>query len=146
MSSNPTIPAGQVERAQPETFRARTLSNALTVKDIQASLAWYTEVMRFVVDQKYERDGELRGVILIAGSVRIQLNQDDGAKGWDRVKGEGLSLYFTTAQDVDKIAQRIKDQGGTLETEPADTPWGTRSFGLRDPDGFKLVISSSNTE
>jgi hypothetical protein len=30
--------------------------------------------------------------------VRILLNQDDGAKGFDRVKGEGFSLMFTTAQ------------------------------------------------
>jgi hypothetical protein len=28
-----------------------------------------------------------------------------------------------------------------LESEPADA-WGARVFRLRDPDGFKLVISS----
>ena len=79
---------------------------------------------------------------LIAGDVRLSINQDDGAKGWDRVKGEGFSLRITTDQNIDEIAKRIKDRGGILESEPADMPWGARLFRLKDPDGFKLAISS----
>jgi uncharacterized glyoxalase superfamily protein PhnB len=125
-----------------EFFRARTLAAALTVKDLQKSLAWYRDVVGFTVDQKHEREGKLRAVSLKAGDVRILIGQDDGAKGWDRVKGEGFSLQITTDQNVDEIAKRIKALGGTLESEPADTPWGARLFRLRDPDGFKLAISS----
>ncbi len=40
------------------------------------------------------------------------------------------------------LAMRIKRAGGALESEPADTPWGARVFRLRDPDGFRLTISS----
>jgi uncharacterized glyoxalase superfamily protein PhnB len=133
---------GMTERAQPETFRARALNNSLTVKDLQASLAWYRDVVGFTVGNEYVRDGKLRSVALVAGSVRILLNQDDGAKGWDRVKGEGFSIQFTTSQSIDDVANRIKSAGGTLESEPADMPWGVRMFRLRDPDGFKLAISS----
>jgi uncharacterized glyoxalase superfamily protein PhnB len=125
-----------------EFFRARTLAAALTVKDLQKSLAWYRDVVGFTVDQKHEREGKLRAVSLKAGDVRILIGQDDGAKGWDRVKGEGFSLQITTDQNVDEIAKRIKALGGTLESEPVDTPWGARLFRLRDPDGFKLAISS----
>ena len=78
---------------------------------------------------------------LRAGSVQMLLTQDDGAKGVDRLKGEGISLQLTTAQDIDEFAQQIKERGGTLATEPADV-MGARAFRLRDPDGFKLVISS----
>ncbi len=95
----------------------------------------------FSVDQNHEREGKLRAVSLRAGDVRILINQDDGARGWDRVKGEGFSLHITTDQNLDEIATRIK-LGGTLELEPSDTPWGARVFRLRDPDGFKLTISS----
>jgi Uncharacterized protein conserved in bacteria len=84
---------------------------------------------------------KLRAVALKAGNVRILLNQEDGAKGWDRVKGEGLSLQFVTTGNVDEIAARIKASGSTLDVEPADMPWGVRMFRLRDPDGFKLVFS-----
>jgi uncharacterized glyoxalase superfamily protein PhnB len=96
----------------------------------------------FSIHQKHEREGKLMAVSLKAGDVRILITQDDGAKGWDRAKGEGFSLMITTRQSVDQIAKRITDGGGTLESEPADTPWGVRMFRVCDPDGFKLTISS----
>jgi uncharacterized glyoxalase superfamily protein PhnB len=74
--------------------------------------------------------------------VLLSINQDDGAKGWDRVKGEGFSLRITTDQSVDEIANRIKEHGGTIDSEPADMPWGARIFRVHDPDGFKLTITS----
>ena len=113
----------------------------MTVKDLERSVAWYRDVVGFTVDQRYEREGTLRAVALKAGAIRILLNVDDGAKGWDRTKGEGFSVQFTTAQSVDDIANRIKSKGGTLLTEPADMPWGVRMFRLVDPDGYKIAIS-----
>ena len=129
-------------RSQPESFRARELNASLTVREIAKSLAWYCDVLGFTIDQKYEREGKLVTASLKAGDISILLNQDDGKKGSDRVKGEGFSLQFTTAQSVDEIAARIKAAGGTLDSEPADMPWGARVFRIPDPDGFKLVISS----
>jgi uncharacterized glyoxalase superfamily protein PhnB len=144
MSTNSPVSDSATQRVELESFRAQTLSASLTVKDLQKSLAWYHDVMGFSVDQRYERDGKLIAVALKAGDARIVIGQDDGAKGWDRVKGEGFSLQITTDQNVDEIANRIKKLGGTLESEPADMPWGARIFRLRDPDGFKLTISSAN--
>ena len=131
-----------VERAQPESLRGRSLWASLTVNDLQKSLAWYRDVVGFTVHQEYEREGKLMGVALKAGDVRILIGQDDGAKGWDRAKGEGFSLQLMTTQNVDEIAARIKERGGTLELEPTDMPWGARVFRVQDPDGFKLAISS----
>lgn len=142
MSTDASIPEGAPKRAKPESFRARSLSASLTVKDLQKSLAWYVDVAGFTIAEKYEHEGELRGVALTAGDTRIFIGQDDGAKGWDRVKGEGISLLLTTGQDVDEVAKRIKESGGTLESEPTDMPWGARLFRLLDPDGFKLAIAS----
>ena len=118
------------------------LGISLTVKDLQKSLAWYTDVIGFTLDRKIERDGKLRGVALKAGTVRISINQDDGAKGWTRVKGEGFSFVITTDQNIDAIAAGIKARGGVLDTEPADMPWGARVFRFRDPDGYRISISS----
>jgi len=122
-------------------FQAKTLTVSLTVKDLQKSITWYTEALGFEIDRRIERDGTLRGVALKGGDVRISINQDDGAKGWDRVKGQGFSLSFVTDQSVDDIAKRIKDRGWTLDLEPKDMPWGSRAIRLYDPDGFKIVIS-----
>jgi lactoylglutathione lyase len=126
--------------AQP--FLGRTLSASLTVKDLQTSLDWYQNVLGFNIERRHEREGKLMGVSLKAGDVQILIGQDDGAKGWDRVKGEGFSLRINTEQNIDELANRIKAQGGVLLTEPVDMPWGARVFRVQDPDGFKLAISS----
>ena len=135
---------GHKPRVQPESFRARELTASLTVSDLARSLAWYRDVVGFHVDREHQREGRTIAVSLRAGAVRILLNQDDGAKGFDRAKGLGMSLQFTTAQSVDELAHRIKSHGVTLDTEPTDA-WGARVFRVRDPDGFKLVISSERT-
>ena len=128
--------------SQQDSFTASELGASLTVKDLKKSLEWYRDVMGFAVTREHERDGKLRAVSLQAGNVRILINEDDGAKGFDRVKGEGFSLQFTTKENIDDVANRIKARGGTLVTEPADMPWGPRVFRIQDPDGFKFVISS----
>ena len=120
---------------------ASGLSVSLTVKDLQESLRWYTELVGFTLDRMMERDGELRGAVISAGNVRMLLNQDDGGNGWERVKGQCFSISINTEQDVDTIAKRVVDGGGKLTTEPADMPWGARAFRLHDPDGYQLSIS-----
>jgi len=119
----------------------KSLQASLTVKDLQKSVTWYVDLVGFKADRRIERDGTLRAMAVSAGDVRIILNQDDGAKGWDRIKGQGLSLQITTTQNVDEIARRITQGGGSLETEPKDMPWGARVFRVRDPDGFRWAIS-----
>lgn len=141
MSTEATAAAGAPSTAS-EPFEAVSLAASLTVKDLERSVAWYRDVVGFTVEARMERDGKLRAVRLAAGAVRILLNQDDGGRGWDRVKGEGFSLSFTTAQDIDEVAKRIVARGGTLASEPADMPWGARVFRLVDPDGYRFLISS----
>jgi len=125
-----------------QSLTGRSLGASLTVNDLQRSLTWYRDVMGFTVDRQHERDGKLMAISLQAGEVRVLITQDDGARGRDRVKGEGFSLMITTDQNVDEIAARIKRAGGAIDAEPADMPWGARMFRLRDPDGFKFVVSA----
>ena len=142
MTTNSPIPDATAKPAESESFNASTFSISLTVNDLGKSLTWYHDVLGFTINRKMEREGILRSVVLTAGNARISINQDDGAKGWDRIKGLGFSLNLITEQDIDKTANRIKELGGVLDTEPADMPWGVRLFRLKDPDGYKLSISS----
>jgi len=128
------------ERGQ-GALAAKSLEASLTVASVGRSRDWYRDVLGFTVDREFERDGSLFAASMRAGATRILLSQDNGAKGEDRAKGAGFSLQFTTAQDVDAVANRAKSAGATLDTEPTDA-WGARVFRLRDPDGFRLVISS----
>ncbi len=141
MKNDPPAGMNGTSSEPPGAFEARSLEAALTVADLPASVAWYRDVLGFAVEREFRREDRLRAVRMRAGAVRLLLGQDDGARGPARVKGEGFSLQLTTGQDVDTIAQGIKLRGGTLETEPADM-WGARGFRLRDPDGYRLTISS----
>ena len=125
----------------PETLRLRALQPSFTVGDLQRSVQFYSDVLGFIVSQRWSNDdGSLRGVMLKAGSCEIGLGQDDWKKGRDRRKGEGFRLWCTTAQDIDALAARIKSAGGKLTEGPMDLPWGGRSLSVADPDGFNISI------
>lgn len=130
------------EREQPESLRLRTVMPAITANDLAKSVAWYRDVLGCTPGAEHRVEGELRAVEMIAGNVHFLLSQDDFAKGRERVKGEGLRLYCTTAQDVDELAAAIEARGGRLAQPPTDQPWGARDFALVDPDGFKISIST----
>ncbi len=130
------------ERRQPETLRLRSLMPSLTVNDLAASVAWYRDVLGFIVAEEFRREDRLMGVRMTAGAVDFLLGQDDFAKGRDRTKGAALRLYCVTGQDVDQLAAAIKERGGKLVQEPQDQPWGARDFAVVDPDGFLLSIST----
>jgi uncharacterized glyoxalase superfamily protein PhnB len=137
-------PARRVLRArrQPESLRLRSAGPSFTVDDIHRSLAFYRDVLGFTVKDRWEEDGALHGVELVAGSVTFWLGQDDWKKGRDRVKGQGFRMYCGTAQDVDTLARQIEARGGTLAEKPTDRPWGGRDFAVVDPDDFRITISS----
>src|ERR1051325_2240289 len=118
-------------RRQPETLRLRTLSPVLTTSDLQRSIAFYRDVLGFVVGEEWRENGELGGCEIHAGAITFMLNQDDFAKGRDRQKGIGHRLWCHTAQDLDRLAAEIKARGGNLDQEPQDMPWGDRQGGRR---------------
>ena len=130
------------ERKKPETLRLRRVMPSLTVNDLQASLAWYRDVLGFIVAEEYKQDGKVLGVRLQAGSTEFLLAQDDFAKGRDRGKGAGFRLFCVTAQDIDELAAAVRARGGKLTQEPTDQPWGTRDFAVVDPYGFNISITS----
>ncbi|HUL79702.1 MAG TPA: VOC family protein [Vicinamibacteria bacterium] len=134
-------PAARARR-QPEALRLRSAGPSFTVNDLQKSLAFYRDVLGFTEGERWEEDGVLRGVEVVAGRVSFWLGQDDWKKGRDRVKGQGFRMYCGTAQDIDALARRVRERGGALAEGPRDVPWGGREFAVVDPDGFMMTIAS----
>lgn len=132
----PKLPA----RRQPETLRLRSIALSLTAADVQRSIAFYRDVLGFVVGDEWRVKGVLTGVELHAGAVTFMLSQDDFAKGRDRLKGVGTRYYCNTTQDIDRLASQIRERGGVLDQEPKMMEWGSRVFMISDPDGFKLTF------
>ena len=130
-------------RKKPETLRLRAVMPTLTVGDMSTSIAWYRDVLGFIVVNEMTHEDKLVGAVIKAGNAEFLLGQDDWAKGRDRHKGAGLRLYCTTVQDIDQLAADIVARGGTLAYEPTDQPWGARDFGVVDPDGFEISLSTA---
>ena len=127
----------QPKRKDPETLRLRGIVPSLTVNDLQASVRFYTDVLGFIVDERWEDGGKLMGVMLKAGNCQIGLSQDDFKKGRDRQKGVGTRIWCETSQDLDALAARIKAAGGKLTQEPREE-MGGKNFAIDDPDGYHL--------
>ena len=130
------------ERKRPETLRLRSAMPTMTVNDLEKTIAWYRDVLGFVLVDEHRHEDKLVGASLRAGVVSFMFFQDDFAKGSDREKGVGFRIYCETEQDIDQIAADIKGRGGKLLSEPTDQPWGTRDLAVEDPDGFRISIST----
>jgi uncharacterized glyoxalase superfamily protein PhnB len=126
---------------QTKTLNATGIMPSLTVDNLQRSLDFFT-ALGFEVEDRWEENGQLLGVMLKAGNVQLGLSQDDGKKGRDRVKGVGMRFYIETKDDIDAIAKRAKAAGATLTSEPHDTEWKSRAFDATEPSGFLVTISS----
>ncbi len=124
-----------------EALAITTMVPSLTVDDLQKSIAFY-EGLGFVVDERWEENGKLLGVMLRAGKQQLGLSQDDWKKGRDRKKGLGVRLFIEATQNIDEIATRAKAAGIKLDSEPHESDWKSRVFEVTDPSGFLLTVSS----
>ena len=131
------------ENTGKSVLQADSLEASLTVGQLERSAAWYCDALGFALDRRHERAGQVIAISLRAGAVKILLTQDDGAKGMERIKGQGISLQISTSQQAEEIASRLKAYGSSLDTEPTRMPWGVTVLRVRDPDGFRLTISST---
>jgi uncharacterized glyoxalase superfamily protein PhnB len=126
---------------QTKTLNATGQMLSLTVDNLQRSLDFFAG-LGFEVEDRWEENGQLLGVMLKAGDVQLGLSQDDGKKGRDRLKGVGMRLYIETTDNIDDLAARAKAAGVNLTSEPHDTEWKSRAFEVTEPSGFLLTISS----
>jgi uncharacterized glyoxalase superfamily protein PhnB len=126
-----------------EALQVSTFVPIFTVDDLQESITFY-ESLGFTIDERWEENGALLGVMLRAGKNQVGLNQDDWKKGRDRKKGIGMRLFMSTTQDVDQVAARAKRAGVKLDSEPHDTEFNSRAFEVTDPSGFLLTIGSES--
>ena len=123
----------------------RSVEPTFTVNDVERSVRFYTEVLGFIVGERWSDGGVLRGVTL-AAALRRDLSRTDWAKGRDRKKGEAVNIWCSTAQDVDALAARIKAGGGRLTAEPKPIlgcaqPLGGRS-GRVPPDDLPGAVTA----
>lgn len=139
---DPATEGGRPERRhhEPESLRLRSLTPSLTVDDLERSLRFYADGLGFTVQDRWEEEGKLLGLMLVAGSCHLGLSQDDWAQGRDRQKGVGFRIWAETVQDLGFLAERLREHG--IEHDgPKTESWGTRTLSVTDPDGYRITFA-----
>jgi len=127
----------QTADAQEKTMTTAKVTQcipALQSNDAAASFAFYQSALGFQKnwEHRYAEGLPLFIEMSIEGmTVFITEHENESAFGSE--------LYFYV-EEIDALAASIKEKGIPFEVEPYDTPYGTREFNLKDPDGNKLRI------
>lgn len=103
-------------------------------RDFDASLAFYRDVLGWVVVETWGGRGQERGAILSGGGVTVMLAEKPAAGA--EVGRPALHL------DIHDIAKRFDalPKGAHIVREPEETQWGTRWFVVKDPDGNVIAF------
>ena len=108
-------------------------------KDYDASLAFYRDVLGWSITRTWGGAGEGRGAVLSSGGMKMVIAERSSEGGADDQLGEIRPNVHLDIHDVD-ARFRALPKGTHVVREPERTPWGTRWFVVRDPDGNLIAF------
>lgn len=117
------------------------------VADMDRSLAFYRDGLRFEMRNKWEVDGQLRWCWLARGEVALMLQQfpTEGHDSWrpDGKVGEGVSICIM-CDDARAIYRELRSRAVDASLPfVGNSLWVTS---VADPDGFRLDFESPAEE
>jgi lactoylglutathione lyase len=123
----------------------------LFVDDMDASVAFYTQLLGFEVTRRAEEYASLRRGLVVLGLGPVAKLPDHGdGPGFTRQrlrggKGAGVEivLELDDADQVSALYERCRSHGALVEPLQL-RPWGLRDFRLSDPDGYYLRVTHGN--
>lgn len=128
-----------------QTNAMQSLIPSLAVKDIAASLRFYTDVLGFDAGFTMpDASGDLMHASVKRGDVEIMFGRLSPDDVHDQGPlGRGVYLYTTVAdeEDIDGLFAHARKSGAHVVQEPMDQFWGHRDWTVSDPDGYRVVVS-----
>lgn len=119
---------------------ASELRVVFRVSDLAASVDFYEGKLAMNRVAAWESP-EGPGVVLEAGAGRtIELFGPAPGASHEDVLPRGVELVLQV-EDVDAWHERLLASGAVIARGLVDNPWGTRSFGIDDPDGVRVWLS-----
>ncbi len=115
---------------------------ALTVADLDASIAWYRDVLGLEEEFRHEPDGRRTAVLRFPGHPdTLGLVEHTGAEpGFDprRVGLDHVAFVVGSGDELRAWARRL-DERGVTNSGPIDIPPGGMLH-FTDPDGIALAV------
>jgi uncharacterized glyoxalase superfamily protein PhnB len=128
------------------TMILKRLTPNLMVKDVNRTIAFYRELLRFELNQTVPETGPFEWASLKCGEVEIMFQAESSLahdipalKGMDI--GGSLTFYIQMA-GIEELYDRVKDSV-TIVQDMHTTFYGMREFTLRDCNGYLLAFAES---
>ncbi len=118
------------------------LHTMIRVKDIDASLKFYTEVLDMELDKKKRLDDcWLYFLNDKEGTCQIELTYNDETPEGGYEIGSGFGHFAFAVESLDDFSAKIENLGYEYLYEPFDLNGkGTKIAFIKDPDGYEIEL------
>jgi catechol 2,3-dioxygenase-like lactoylglutathione lyase family enzyme len=106
----------------------------LAVRDLTVSTRYYTDILGFS-----KADIEAKGwSFLMRDSFKIMLGECADQLAAGQIGDHSYFAYWNV-EGVDGFYAELMAKGAIILSPPTNKPWGLREFGLRTPDGHRIM-------
>jgi catechol 2,3-dioxygenase-like lactoylglutathione lyase family enzyme len=116
-----------------------SLRSVLAVKDLPASVAFYREMLGLNLD--FEAPG---WAFLSRGALRLMLGECPDAMRAEDTEDHSYFAYVTV-EGIDDLYRELVAKHVPRVQELSDKPWGMREFGVKTPDGHRIMFGERIT-
>lgn len=116
----------------------RNLIPSLMVRDVEASVAFYRDLLGFELSGRFHDDEGLQWAEVRCGEIALQLGRGPICGLPEDPVFTGTLYFFpeSVAAVEERVAGRVEIAWG-----PEEMPYGMRELAIRDPDGYLLAFS-----
>ncbi len=133
-------PAG--EQIETNTMNKRILHTMIRVRDLEASVDFYTRIMGMTESRRQDYPGGKFTLCFVGydDGPQIELTHN-----WERESdyeiGDGFGHVAIGSQDIYALCEKIRESGGQVVREPGPMKHGTTHIAfVRDPDGYAIKL------
>ena len=109
----------------------------LAVKDLARSVAFYRDALGFFLGAEFPG-----WAILSRDRFQVMLGECRDAMAAAET-GDHSYFAYVTVEGIDDLYRELSANGVPRVQEIADRPWGMREFGVRTPDGHRIMFGQA---
>lgn len=115
----------------------------LYYQDVGAAMKFLNKAFGFRADgpQTRDREGKVNHAALRAGSNVVLLGRPPSDYRNPRQLGQATQCLLMTVRGIDRHFERAVKAGARVLHEPEDNRFGTRRYGVADPEGHEWYFS-----
>ena len=113
----------------------------VSYEDCAAAADWLVGAFGFEETDRFEDEGAVTHVTLRMGDGFVFLGTPGEAYVNPKQLGAATVLLYIYVDDVDAHCDRARAAGAEIANEPADQPYGERTYDARDPEGHSWYFA-----